>query len=310
MSSEKRGFEPINLLFGLLMGMADIVPGISGGTVALILGIYERLVASIGHAAASAAYLLRGWPRKAQQSFLSVEWGLVLPLVLGIFTAVILGARLLVPLLEAHVVLFYALFFGLIAASVRVPWGRIRERRGSHYVIAGLGGIASLLIVGLPPGEVVDPSLMVTFLAAAVAICAMVLPGVSGSFLLLVMGMYTPTLRALNDLDFLYISVFIAGCLVGLGTFSRLLSRLFAVNHDVTMAALVGLMVGSLRALWPYQDASRTLLAPPSLGSFLVSLLLASIGFGVVFALTRFGLRIERQERERLAGVDRGRERS
>jgi len=292
-------FQPINFLFGLMMGAADIVPGVSGGTVALIVGIYERLIGSVKSAAAFAANLARARVGDARARFVEVDWPLVLPLGLGIVTALVVGARVIEPVLEVYPVQFRALFFGLIAASIWIPWVRMTDRRARHVGYAVIAAVAAFLIVGVPPREVADPRLLAVFLAASIAICAMILPGVSGSFLLLVMGMYQPTISALNARDPTYILVFVAGAAVGLGIFSRVLHYLLRVHHDVTMAALVGLMIGSLRALWPYQDEARTLLGPPSVRSFLVVLALAGVGFLIVFVLTRIGALAEtRREAE------------
>jgi putative membrane protein len=146
------------------------------------------------------------------------------------------------------------------------------------------------VLVGLPPREISEPSLPLVLGAASVAICAMILPGVSGAFLLLVMGVYDATLHAISGLDMAYIGVFIVGAVVGLGVFSRLLSHLLHHHHDRTMAVLVGLMAGSLRALWPWQTETRGLLAPPAAaGEVLVVVALAVAGFAAVSVLIRFG---------------------
>jgi putative membrane protein len=293
----KRGVEPINLLFGLLMGTADIIPGVSGGTVALIVGIYERLIASVRAVATGAASLVRGRVVEARRMVGEVEWGFLLPLGFGIVTALVVGARVLEPLLERYPVESRALFFGLIAASVVVPWHRMEARSHVHVGAVAIAAVAAFIIVGLPPREIEDPTLLIVFFAASVAICAMILPGVSGSFLLLVLGLYETTIGALNALNFTYILVFVAGAAVGLGVFSKVLYYLLRTHHDHTMAALVGLMLGSLRALWPYQDETRRLLGPPSTESFLQVLVLAVAGFALIMMLIRVGRKIEEKDR-------------
>jgi putative membrane protein len=296
LSSKKKGLEPINLLFGIMMGTADIIPGVSGGTVALIVGIYERLIASVRAVATAAVSLVRGSLTDARHYFREVEWGFVIPLGAGIVTALVVGARVLEPLLEAYPVQSRALFFGLIAASVAVPWHRMEARARVHFGAVVAAAMAAYVIVGMPPREIEDPTLLIVFAAASIAICAMILPGVSGSFLLLVLGLYETTIEALNALNVSYILVFMAGAAVGLGVFSKLLHYLLRTHHDLTMAALVGLMLGSLRALWPYQDETRRLLAPPSTESFLQVLVLAIVGFAVVIVLIRIGRRIEERQ--------------
>jgi putative membrane protein len=284
----------IHYVQGLLMGSADVVPGISGGTVALIVGIYERLVTSIRAAAATPIALLRGDRAGFRDRLAEIHWGLLIPLGLGIGTALVVGARFIPGILDAYPVESRALFFGLIAGSLIVPWRRIARVVPAHYLAGAIAAVLAFLLVGLPPREVVDPSRILVFLAASVAICAMILPGVSGSFLLLVMGMYQATLRAVDARDLTYIAVFGAGAVVGLGLFSKLLEYLLTRHHDMTMAALVGLMVGSLRALWPYLDPDRRILAPPADTSVLVVLGLAVLGFVLVTALIRIGAVAER----------------
>ncbi|HUE97118.1 MAG TPA: DUF368 domain-containing protein [Longimicrobiaceae bacterium] len=305
MKPENRGFQPINFLFGMMMGGADIIPGVSGGTIALIVGIYERLIGSVRDAASGAAAFLTGRIAAGRESVRDVEWGLVLPLAVGILTAIVLGARIIEPALEAYPVQLRAVFFGLIAGSLSIPWKRIPRRQRRHVGIAVAAALFAFVLTGLPPSAIADPALPIVFLAASIAICAMILPGISGAFLLLVMGMYEPTLRALNGLDFAYIVVFAAGAAIGLGVFSKLLSYLIAHHHDVTMVALVGLMAGSLRALWPYQTETRRLLGPPSVESLLIAVLLGVVGFAVVTFVARIGLAAERRhEAARLARVD------
>jgi putative membrane protein len=289
--SRMRRLPLMNFLFGLMMGTADVIPGVSGGTMALIVGIYERLIASIRNGAQAVIHLVRLGPRAAWERLREIEWGLILPLGAGILTALVVGARLLVPLLDVYPVHFFALFFGLIAGSLTIPWHRMERREARHLLLAAVAAVAAFAIVGIPPSEVAQPALVFVFLAASIAICAMILPGVSGAFLLLVMGMYQPTLAALNALDVPYVAVFMLGAAVGLGVFSKLLHFLLRSHHDTTMAVLIGLMAGSLRALWPWQDADRALLVPPATGELLVGFLLAAVGFIAVLSVTRFAAR-------------------
>ena len=292
----------LNYLRGLVMGTADIIPGVSGGTVALVVGIYERLVSSVRAGSSAVVALLRFDMLKVRQLLRQVHWDLLLPLGAGIGTAIVIGARYIPGLMETYPVQTQALFFGLILGALVVPWRQIHRRMPIHTVIAIVAAIATFVLVGLPPREVAEPSLMVVFVAAAVAICAMILPGISGSYLLLIMGMYAPTLRALNSRDLFYIAVFCLGAAIGLGLFSRLLEHLLTRHHDVTMAVLVGMMAGSLRALWPYLDEDRGLLPPPADATVLVPIGLVLIGAALVMGLLWMGVRAERGEREVVAG--------
>lgn len=278
---------PADYLRGILMGTADVIPGVSGGTVALILGFYERLILSIRACASAPLTLVREGPRAAWKTLAGADWSFVIPLGLGVVTALVTGARVIPDLLLRFPEESRALFFGLITGSLVVPWRRIARPGRVHAGMLAAAAIAAFLVVGLPPREILQPALPLVFLTAAVAICAMILPGVSGSFLLLVMGVYEATLRALNAREAAFIAVFMLGAAVGLGLFSKLLGYLLERHHDLTMAVLVGLMVGSLRALWPYMDADRGLLAPPADPSVLVVIALILAGYCVVAVLLR-----------------------
>ncbi len=273
----------LHLLQGLLMGAADSVPGVSGGTMALIVGIYGRLLASIGHGFRAILAVLRLDGRAILRHLRGVEWSLVVPLAIGIGTAIVIAAGFVPDLLEERPAESRAVFLGLVAASLAVPWRQIRDRTRRSLAIAVGAAAPAFVLSGLPPSSIADPSLFVVFAGAAVAVCAMILPGVSGSFLLLVLGLYETTLRAVDDRNLVYLAVFAVGMVIGLGTFSLLLGRLLARHHDVTMALLVGLMAGSLRALWPWQTESRALLAPS--GAVGVVVLLALAGAAVVIGI-------------------------
>jgi putative membrane protein len=271
------------------MGGADIVPGVSGGTVALVVGIYERLISSIRAAAASPVALARGGPAAARERLREVEWGLVLPLAAGILLAIAVGAVVILPLRDAFPEGTRAVFLGLVGASIVVPWRRIRQRGPATVAVLLATAVVAFVLVGLPPREVTDPGLLRVAGSAAVAICAMILPGVSGAFLLEVFGIYNLTLEALRSLDLAYVATFGAGAVVGLGLFARLLETLLARWHDLTMAALTGLMVGALRALWPWLAEDRGLLVPPSDASAITPILLTVAAFVGLRLLLRLG---------------------
>lgn len=275
----------IDLVRGLLMGGADVIPGVSGGTVALVLGIYRRLLGSIRHASGVPVALVRHRPDRLRAAWAGVEWAFVLPLITGIAIAIVAGSMVIPPLREAYPIEMRALFLGLVAGSVPVPWRRIARVGRRELVVAAGTALAAFVLVGLPPRDVFDPALWIVPVAAAVAICAMILPGVSGAFLLETMGLYTPTLQAVRDRDVAYVAVFVIGAAIGLALFARLLTWLLERHEDLTMAALVGLMVGALRALWPWLGADRALLPPPTPEAIFVPLLLVLIGSAAVTAL-------------------------
>ncbi|WP_103020721.1 DUF368 domain-containing protein [Salinibacter altiplanensis] len=273
------------VLYGVLMGGADVIPGVSGGTMALIVGIYEQLVGALSSGASAGLALLRLDPAAARQHWAAVPWRLIGPLLGGIVVAILGGAQVIPPLMEAYPAPMRGLFLGLVAASLLIPARRIERVTGLRVGIGLACAAGAFVLTSLPALAAPDPGPVRIFVSAMVAICAMILPGVSGAFLLEALGIYAPTLEALNMLDGGYVLTFCAGAAVGLGTFAKLLDLLLTHRHDATMAALVGLIAGALRALWPYGGAERVLRAPEAGEPIGAVVLLALIGFGAVLAL-------------------------
>ena len=280
-----------NALYGLLMGGADIIPGVSGGTMALIVGIYERLVGAISSAVSLGLALLRLDLEAAREHWAAVPWGLVLPLGFGILGAIKVGALVIPDLMATYPAQMRGLFLGLVGASIFIPALRIRRLTALRAALGVACAAAAFLLTGLPVLEVEDPGLLRVFASASVAICAMILPGISGAFLLEVLGIYGPTLEALNALNGPYVLAFVAGAGVGLGGFAKGLDWLLEHRHDATMAALVGLITGALRALWPYTGPGRSLQLPGPDAPILPVVALSVVGFAAVFALLWWGRR-------------------
>ena len=279
------------MLRGFAMGAADVVPGVSGGTMALVLGVYERLVASLRAVTALAPWrlLLRGRPaaawHAAQAPFLA-------PLALGIGTAVLLLARVIERALELYYVPLYATFAGLIvAAAVLVGRRVVRWRWSTLLALVAALTITSLLLGG-PPRATPD-TIWSVFLAGAIGITALVLPGISGAFILVLLGQYARVIGAIAALDVATLAPFALGALVGLATIARLLDLLLRRALDVTMAALLGVMIASLRRVWPwtsgaaYQD--QLVWPPGAWGSegWLLALVVALAAFAAVLGLER-----------------------
>lgn len=275
------------------MGGADIIPGVSGGTMALIVGIYRRLIAALSSGFSSVVALLRLDVRRARLRLAEVEWALVIPLLAGIVSAILIGARFIPLLLETYPHECMGLFFGLVAGSIALPWRRIDTVTGSLLFVAAAAAVIAFILTGIPPQESEAPTMLKVFAAASVAICAMILPGVSGAFLLKVFGMYEVTLQALNAGNIGFVAVFMAGAVFGLGLFSKLLNLLLSRWTSITMAALVGLMVGALRALWPWQAADRALRLPGVGDPVWSVVVLGLAGFAFVTLLAFWGGRIE-----------------
>jgi putative membrane protein len=213
--------------------------------------------------------------------------------------ALVLGAKFIEPLLETNPIELRSIFAGLVAAGIYIPYKMSLENSQSRwglkdYVLALIAALAAFLLTGLPPGEISNPSTVVIFFSAAVAICALVLPGISGSFILLTIGMYSTTISAVNERNFQYLFIFALGALVGLASFVSFLKWLLKEKSRTTLVILAGLMVGSLRALWPWQTEARDLLAPNSLE--IVSISLFVVGVLIVWILLKIENRIGERE--------------
>jgi putative membrane protein len=284
----------IDVIRGALMGLAEVVPGVSGGTVALILGIYYTLIDSAAHAVRGIVAPLRGHGfHGLLAEWRAVRWSVVIPVVLGMGTAILAGAAVLEPLVEEYPVQVRALFFGLVLAGITVPAKLVHRWRTQDLLVVAPAALAAFLLVGVPPATVTDPSQLAILGSGALAVCALVLPGVSGSFLLLSLGMYDLTLAAVNDRDLAYLAVFTAGAVIGMSSFVVVLQWLLTHRTRITLLVLTGLMTGSLRALWPWQDEDRELLAPTT-SDLAVVLLLVLLGMSIVGALLWLERRLAR----------------
>ncbi len=236
---------------GIAMGAADVVPGVSGGTVAFITGIYEELLDSIRSINFKALGLLfKQGPLAAWQH---INGNFLLVLLLGVLTSVVSLARGISYLLDHHPLLVWSFFFGLILASSIHMIKQIKVWQATTLIAIVVGAITAYAIGEMKPSEL-SPDLTIFFGAGAIAICAMILPGISGSFILVLLGMYGHVLTALKDLQLITIAAFAAGCGVGLLSFSHLLSWLFKRFHDLTLGLLTGFLIGSLNLVWPWKQ--------------------------------------------------------
>lgn len=268
------------------MGSADVVPGVSGGTIALVLGIYERLVTNVHQGAKTLGRLVKLDVDGARREFLKVEWWWVLSLLAGIVAAVLALASLLDRLLEDHPEVMSAIFAGLVVASIWVAWGNLRTRDATRMTILVGVGVAAAVVLGFRSDASDDPAWWMLVGGGAVAICAGILPGISGSFTLLMFGLYDHVIGAIDERDLETIALVGVGAVVGLALFSSGLDWLLRHHHDTVVAALIGLMLGSLRILWPWPAAAEggidevTIGAPDS-----DTLLPALVGFAVAVAV-------------------------
>jgi putative membrane protein len=239
---------------GMTMGCADTIPGVSGGTMALITGIYHRLIGAIKSADISLLFLLlKG---RIGDIWRQLDLGFLLCVLGGIVVAALFVIRVLdLPgLLHSYPSYVYALFFGLILGSVPLVIRRADgpKDRLSWLLCFAAGAALAFFIVTQRPAEMPE-GMLYTFIGGAIAICAMLLPGISGSFLLLMTGQYLLILHAVKDLNFAVLLPFLAGCLVGVLSFSRLISWLLREYHNATLYFMGGLLAGSLWMIWPWQ---------------------------------------------------------
>ncbi|WP_370292425.1 DUF368 domain-containing protein [Thalassolituus sp.] len=240
---------------GLAMGAADVVPGVSGGTIAFITGIYGRLLDAISGVSPALLTTLRreGFAAAWKQ----LDGTFLLTLGSGILVAIASLAKVIHYLLMHHPIALWAFFFGLIIASCWHIGRTIQQWRWQELAAIALGTVVAGWISMASPTEI-EASLPVVFVAGSIAICAMILPGISGSFMLLLMGLYGPVMAAIKGLDLPLLGTFAAGALLGLLLFSRLLSWLLHHFESVVLALLTGFMVGSLVKVWPWKETLLT----------------------------------------------------
>ena len=234
------------------MGAADVVPGVSGGTIAFISGIYETLLASIS----AVNFSLLGTFKKEgiPGVWRAVNGNFLLPLLSGIAISILSLAKVVTYLMDHHPIGIWSFFFGLVLASIVLVVRMIRVPNGTVWVAGAAGAVLAYWITTLTPGNAADLSYGYLFFCGFIAICAMILPGISGSFILVLLGAYRFVLDSLHERNLAVIGVFAAGAFIGITSFSHVLKWLFARFHDATVACLAGFMLGSLANVWVDKD--------------------------------------------------------
>ena len=304
-------------LKGMAMGIAEVIPGVSGGTIAFITGIYERLINAIKSVDGTFFKLL--FSGKFKEMWEHIDGWFLTFLVAGMAAGIITGVFGVTHLMDNYPEELWGFFFGLILASAIYIGKQVPSWSMDKFVLLAVGGILAYLITIIAPAEGTT-NLLYVFFSGVIAISALILPGISGSFILLLMGMYTvvvPSVKDVLSMDFSafdIVAVFAVGCLLGLASFSRVLSWLFKNHHDRTLAFLTGIMLGSLNKIWPWRNPTKWvteegeivtdpsgfedlkvlaeqnvlpanyLEAPPNT---MIVILCAVVGFAIVFALDR-----------------------
>ncbi|MFN2430122.1 MAG: DUF368 domain-containing protein [Cryomorphaceae bacterium] len=238
-------------LKGLAMGAADVVPGVSGGTIAFITGIYEELITTISGISIGSIRTL--FKQGIKAFWKEVNGNFLVVLLFGIMVSILSLSKLIAFLLEEHAIATWSFFFGLIVASIPLVGKRVNTWTGSRIFAFVAGAIIAWLITDLPPVEE-SGAKWYLFVSGMIAICAMILPGISGSFILILMGSYLSVLTAVNDRDIASVLTFMAGAVVGILSFSRFLKFMFSRFHDITIAVLSGFLLGSLNKIWPWKN--------------------------------------------------------
>ncbi|NOQ42941.1 MAG: DUF368 domain-containing protein [Dehalococcoidia bacterium] len=271
------------------MGIADIIPGVSGGTIALITGIYERLVHSLSRI--NLRFIPRFFKRDfdgAKRSIRDIDFQLFIPLIIAIGLAIFLMSNVIGYFLDNHEAATYAFFFGLILASAFLLFGKIDGLSAKVMLFAIAGFLIGFFFTGLNTLQIGDSesvALPIVFLSGMIAICAMILPGISGAFILVLLGMYDYMIDVLRDLKFLEIFVFMIGALIGILAFSRVLDRVLRKYKSYTLAFLIGLMLGTLRLL--YQDITESMV------SIVPVVISGLLGFCIIIILLLLRRRVE-----------------
>ncbi|MEG1543527.1 MAG: DUF368 domain-containing protein [Tannerellaceae bacterium] len=243
------------VLKGMGMGAADVVPGVSGGTIAFIVGIYEELLNSIKSINATTLRLL--FTLKIAAFWKAINASFLFSIVGGIAISIFSLAKLITYLLEFHPVLVWSFFFGLVLASTWFVSKDIRQWNWKTILSFIIGTIGAYYITVATPTET-PTNLLFIFLCGAIAICAMILPGISGSFILVLLGKYFYVMEAVKTFNIPVILTFIAGAAIGITSFSRVLSYALRRFHDTTIAVLAGFMLGSLNKVWPWKETLET----------------------------------------------------
>lgn len=287
-------------IIGFCMGSADLVPGVSGGTVAFVAGIYDRLINGIK--AFDIDLLKLALAGRLADVFRRVPVSFFVPLGIGLLTAVFTLSHALSVLFTTHPVQLWSFFFGLVLGSVVLLARETWSWRAADWTAFLLAALVTYVIVGLP-GVQMAPTYVNFFIGGAIAICAMILPGISGSYLLVIMGLYQDVLAAVNDRDVVSIGIFVAGIIFGLLFFVRIVSWLLRTRRHVTLVALTGIMLGALRTVWPWKEVLTTRvnsegavvplmmgnILPTESGEVIMSIGLALAGALVVVVLSRLG---------------------
>ena len=286
----------LTIFQGMIMGIAEVIPGVSGSTLALVMGIYYKFIDLLHQVSEFGKELLKLLLGKSSRvslwkKFVLIDFKFGIQLVIGMAISVALFSHLISDLLDSSPQYVYAFFFGLIIASIPIPWNEMTRHTYREYLIVGVSFVSTFILLGLTPTETKeDPSLLLLLFGGIVGISGMVLPGVSGSFILLTLGLYDYIIGMIKDLtrlgissqQLLHLATFGAGLVIGFIGFVRILKWALKNYPSELLAALIGLMLASLRVLWPFlelSDGERIQVLPWEVDPII------SLGIGISFLL-------------------------
>jgi putative membrane protein len=293
---------------GMAMGAADVVPGVSGGTIAFISGIYEELLASISNVNFQLLKTLKTAGIKA--AWKQVNGSFLLALFIGVFVSILSLAKTIKWLLENEPVLLWSFFFGLVLASIMYIGKQIETWNVQIIILFVLGISFGYAVTVMPPTNVGEINYLFLVFAGAIASCAMILPGISGSYILLLLGVYPIVMTAITTKDYKIIGAIALGVIIGLLSFARLLKWLFSNYKNQMLIVLTGLMLGSLNKVWPWKEAISTYIdrhgvvkplveqsiSPLSFDGdpkLMLAIVLAIVGFGLILLMEKLAVKKE-----------------
>ena len=281
------------------MGTADVIPGVSGGTIALISGIYDRLISSLGYISIKHGLDLLNFlnplskkekKQASRKNLAEIDWEFLIPLLAGIAGAVLVMSRIIPYMLDEYPIQCFSFFFGLIVFSLPVPFRQVEVDIKNILFMLGFASLTFFYLADSNP-LTGSQNLFYVFLTGAIAISAMILPGISGSYMLLLMGEYNLIMNALHSWDLPIIFTFISGIIVGIYSFLKLLRFLLSKYHSLTMASMTGIMLGSLRKIWPYayMNTASVSTSSTSAENHIQIIGLSLLGGIIVFSLDKIG---------------------
>tara|TARA_B100001996_G_C18580439_1_gene562021 strand:+ start:54 stop:935 length:882 start_codon:yes stop_codon:yes gene_type:complete len=275
-------------LKGMAMGAADAVPGISGGTIALLLGIYEELISTIGNINLS---LFRDLKEHGINSFWKkINGNFLLSLIIGIGISLVTFVKITAYLFDKHPILIWSFFFGLVLATIYVLYKLIKSWNYINLIFVVATTFISIYISGISIIVDIDIDLIYILICGIIAASAMIIPGISGALILVILGLYPTMINAINNLEFDKIITFASGAIIGLLSFSKIIKWMLSINSSLTYSILLGFVIGSLSKVWPWKsELGQNILPSSYIGEnyLFYSIILISIGFLLIFLLEK-----------------------